>query len=161
MDEVLLNVKARLFSRDQPATYLAADVIFKAAHDCSQSSALSEGAHRSLVGCTSLAVVSGGEGTVLRLERLTAEAGSALTSLGARNPEQLTAAGDAGGDDKVSTCRTRRGNCCTGSFVATGSQSRCCAAGGVGLLCYGIGSCPHFGADCSLNSRSCREQLLA
>eukprot|EP00286_Rhodomonas_abbreviata_P020225 CAMPEP_0181301330 /NCGR_PEP_ID=MMETSP1101-20121128/7363_1 /TAXON_ID=46948 /ORGANISM="Rhodomonas abbreviata, Strain Caron Lab Isolate" /LENGTH=559 /DNA_ID=CAMNT_0023406621 /DNA_START=372 /DNA_END=2046 /DNA_ORIENTATION=- len=32
MDEVLLNVKARLFSRDQPATYLAADVIFKAAH---------------------------------------------------------------------------------------------------------------------------------
>lgn len=101
MDEVLLNVKARLFSRDQPATYLAADVIFKAAHDCSQSSALSEGAHRSLVGCTSLAVVSGGEGTVLRLERLTAEAGSGLSSLVSRNPEQLTAAGDAAGDDKV------------------------------------------------------------
>ncbi|KAJ1486769.1 hypothetical protein T484DRAFT_1788569, partial [Baffinella frigidus] len=103
MDEVLLNVKARLFSRDQPATYLAADVIFKAAHDCSQSSALSEGAHRSLVGCTSLAVVSGGEGTVLRLERLTAEAGSGLSSLVSRNPEQLTAAGDAAGDDKSSS----------------------------------------------------------
>jgi len=78
MDEVLLNVKARLFSRDQPATYLAADVIFKAAHDCSSSSALSEGAHRSLVGCTSLAVVAGNEGTVLRLERLNTEAGAGL-----------------------------------------------------------------------------------
>jgi len=45
------------------ATYLAADVIFKAAHDCSQSTA-SDTAQRSLVGCTSLAVVAGGgEGT--------------------------------------------------------------------------------------------------
>ena len=80
MDEVLLNVKARLFSRDQPATYLAADVIFKAAHDCSQTTP-SDTAHRSLVGCTSLAVVAGGgEGTVLRLERLPPEAAAAAHS---------------------------------------------------------------------------------
>eukprot|EP00281_Chroomonas_sp_CCMP1168_P032896 CAMPEP_0206256242 /NCGR_PEP_ID=MMETSP0047_2-20121206/24664_1 /ASSEMBLY_ACC=CAM_ASM_000192 /TAXON_ID=195065 /ORGANISM="Chroomonas mesostigmatica_cf, Strain CCMP1168" /LENGTH=842 /DNA_ID=CAMNT_0053682671 /DNA_START=313 /DNA_END=2841 /DNA_ORIENTATION=+ len=106
MDEVLLNVKARLFSRDQPATYLAADVIFKAAHECAHST-LSEGAHRSLVGCTSLAVVSGGEGTVLRLERLTPEASSSLSSLvSARSSD---AGADAGGADQRVMLRTHSG----------------------------------------------------
>jgi len=91
MDEVLLNVKARLFSRDQPATYLAADVIFKAAHDCSNG--LQDSAKRSLVGCTGIAVVSGGEGTVLRIERLTPEASGGLSSLVSRHDsvDQLTA----------------------------------------------------------------------
>jgi hypothetical protein len=70
--QVLLNVKARLFSRDQPATYLAADVIFKAATDCTAGLS-AEASQRSLVGCTSLAMVGGGDGTVLRLERLTPE----------------------------------------------------------------------------------------
>jgi hypothetical protein len=72
VDEVLLNVKARLFSRDQPATYLAADVIFKAAQDCT-TGLNPEGSERCLVGCTSLAVICGDEGTVLRLEKLTSE----------------------------------------------------------------------------------------
>ena len=91
MDEVLLNVKARLFSRDQPATYLAADVIFKAAHDCSNG--LQDSAKRSLVGCTGIAVVSGGEGTVLRIERLTPESSGGLSSLVSRHDsvDQLTA----------------------------------------------------------------------
>ena len=95
MDEVLLNVKARLFSRDQPATYLAADVIFKAAHECAHGT-LSEGAHRSLVGCTSLAVVSGGEGTVLRLERLTPDASSSLNTIHTkRSTDESASAADS------------------------------------------------------------------
>jgi hypothetical protein len=72
MDEVLLNVKARLFSRDQPATYLAADVIFKAAFDCDNGGVDEKSRQKCQVGCTSIAVVGDdkeGEGTVLRLER--------------------------------------------------------------------------------------------
>ena len=74
MDEVLLNVKARLFSRDQPATYLAADVIFKAAFDCDNGS--QEAHKKTQVGCTSIAVIGDDkedEGTVLRLERISGE----------------------------------------------------------------------------------------
>ena len=70
MDEVLLNVKARLFSRDQPATYLAADVIFKAAFDCDNGS--QEAHKKTQVGCTSIAVIGDDKEdncTVLRLER--------------------------------------------------------------------------------------------
>lgn len=74
MDEVLLNVKARLFSRDQPATYLAADVIFKAAFDCDNGS--HEAHKKTKVGCTSISVIGDDkedEGTVLRLERNSGE----------------------------------------------------------------------------------------
>jgi hypothetical protein len=105
-DEVLLNVKARLFSRDQPATYLAADVIFKAAHECAHGT-LTEGAHRSLVGCTSLAIVSGGEGTVLRLERLTPEASANVCPLASKNGDQQDASA-AAADQRV-MLRTHNG----------------------------------------------------
>ena len=76
---MLLNVKARLFSRDQPATYLAADVIFKAAQDCSQTSAV-ESVQQTVVGNTSLSIVCGGEGTVLRLERVSSDKNAASNS---------------------------------------------------------------------------------
>lgn len=107
MDEVLLNVKARLFSRDQPATYLAADVIFKAALDCTQPAA-SDKSQRTLVGCTSLAVVAGGgEGTVLRLERLPAEsaAGSPAAAAAASSTSTSNKRADAEAPCDQASCR--------------------------------------------------------
>ena len=102
MDEVLLNVKARLFSRDQPATYLAADVIFKAAFDCDNGS--QEAHKKTQVGCTSIAVIGDDKEdncTVLRLERNgtenagrhdTADDGTAGTKAGATTPAAAAAA---------------------------------------------------------------------
>ena len=100
MDEVLLNVKARLFSRDQPATYLAADVIFKAAFDCDNGS--QEAHKKTQVGCTTIAVIGDDkedDGTVLRLERNAAETrghdpvdDAAVASKGTASPSSVAAA---------------------------------------------------------------------
>ena len=110
MDEVLLNVKARLFSRDQPATYLAADVIFKAAYDCDNG--LQEALTKSLVGCTSISVIGDDKedgGTVLRLERVgTATKGHDTDAAGAKASAATTPAAAAAAPAHV-MLRTHKG----------------------------------------------------
>ena len=96
--EVLLNVKARLFSRDQPATYLAADVIFKSAHRCNTKN-LPEEPERSLVGCTCMSIKDSDKtGTVLRLEKLSPEAAAEMDN-------RADGEGGAGTDDGA-TCES-------------------------------------------------------
>eukprot|EP00960_Hanusia_phi_P045513 757289-Hanusia_phi.AAC.2 len=120
LDEVLLNVKARLFSRDQPATYLAADVIFKAAQDCSQTSAV-ESVQQTVVGNTSLSIVCGGEGTVLRLERVNSDK-NAGSSTSAKSAEKALASESVDSEVKALVKHLKPQSCDGTCLEAMGRQ---------------------------------------